>query len=78
MHKLILYSAPGCHLCEKASYEVEMCLSDVELQLVQVNIHTDPELLREYGTSIPVLFVPVTKQRLLWPFDRLDVLRLLE
>lgn len=77
MQKLILYSTAGCHLCERALDEVESCMSDYEFTVTEVDIAVDRKLLQAYGTSIPVLFFPQSGASLFWPFDRLQVIELL-
>jgi hypothetical protein len=73
MIKLILYSTLGCHLCDLALDEIEPCLSNTSWVLEKVDIADDPDLLKQYGTSIPVLFFPAVDSRLYWPFDCLAV-----
>ncbi|HEX6997083.1 MAG TPA: glutaredoxin family protein [Gammaproteobacteria bacterium] len=51
---LVLYSRPGCHLCEEMLAELEPLLegrADVRI----VDVSGDPELERRYGLRIPVL-----------------------
>lgn len=53
---LVLYSRPGCHLCEVMKDQ----LSAAELPpytLSEVNIESDPALEAEHGRSIPVLTI---------------------
>jgi len=54
---VILYTRPGCHLCEVAKTQIlaAQCADLYELQ--EVNIETDPELVERYGTLIPVITV---------------------
>ncbi len=73
MQELILYSTVGCHLCELALDEISHCLSSRSLVIKEVDIADDPDLLKEYGVSIPVLFYSVTEEKLYWPFDRTAV-----
>ena len=53
--RIILYSKPGCHLCEVM--KKEMAKSDcAELyQLEEINIEGDAELFARYRHDIPVL-----------------------
>ena len=77
MQKLILYSTEACHLCERALQEIELCLADNSFVVNTVDIASDPDLLREFGVSIPVLFDPAANRYLFWPFDRLAVMKFL-
>lgn len=58
---LILYSRPGCHLCEEARDAVQSALEDRAARglpnpkVVERNIEADPELHRLYLERIPVL-----------------------
>lgn len=52
--KVILYSRPGCHLCEEAK-EAIRAAGCTEYTLDEVNIESDPELLQRYKDDIPVI-----------------------
>jgi hypothetical protein len=58
---LILYSRPGCHLCDDARDAIQGLLEDRAArsqplaQLREVDITTDPELERRFFESIPVV-----------------------
>ena len=47
----ILYSRPGCHLCEIA----KTALEKANLNITEVSVESDPALEAEYGIEIPVL-----------------------
>ena len=55
--QVILYSKPGCHLCEVM--KKEMAKADcAELYTVQeINIESDAELFARYRYDIPVLMI---------------------
>ena len=55
--QIILYSKPGCHLCEVMKEEMAKadCAELYELQ--EINIESDPELFARYRNDIPVLSV---------------------
>ena len=56
MPEWTVYSRPGCGLCEQMLEELASVLPPAEAARVQVvDIDTDPELTRKYGTRIPVL-----------------------
>jgi hypothetical protein len=48
---LILYSRPGCHLCEMA----KTALDKANIFVIEVSVESDPKLEAEYGIEIPVL-----------------------
>ena len=78
MSELILYSTPGCHLCELAEAEVDAVITQGPWRLREVDITDDQELMRRYGVRIPVLFDPTNQRELSWPFDRYGVERFLQ
>jgi glutaredoxin len=55
--RVVLYTKPGCGLCEKM--KGEMKTADIEnlYTLEEVNIETDAELLARYRYEIPVLLI---------------------
>ncbi len=57
VHEIVLYRKPGCHLCEIAEQLVLGLRREFEFKLDQVNINTDPALVQEFGTRIPVVIV---------------------
>jgi glutaredoxin len=54
---VILYSRPGCHLCDEMKAVVERVSRSVPLAVQEVDISGDPALEGDYGIEIPVLFV---------------------
>ncbi|MGI4789892.1 MAG: glutaredoxin family protein [Janthinobacterium lividum] len=51
---LLVYSKPGCHLCEEAVRVLTQIQSEIPFELEETNIQNDPALLAEYGEQIPV------------------------
>ena len=66
MSELILYTRPGCHLCDDA----RELLAEVSPQTVlrAVDIENDLALIQAYGVRIPVLRKE-NGAELGWPFD---------
>ncbi|MFL6157349.1 MAG: glutaredoxin family protein [Marmoricola sp.] len=56
-HRVRLYTKPGCHLCDDARAVVERVCAEVGASYDEVDITTDPALVRLYGEQIPVTFV---------------------
>ena len=53
--EVVIYSKPGCHLCEEMKTEIARAnCSDLYL-LKEINIETDPLLREQYKDDIPVL-----------------------
>ena len=58
MKEVILYTRPGCHLCEEARQSIS-ALQDVgyRFELSELDIEADEELLRKFVERIPVVAV---------------------
>lgn len=54
---VILYTRPGCHLCEEVKREMLAANCAGEYTLEEVNIDTDPTLKERYGLEIPVVLI---------------------
>lgn len=54
---VIIYSRPGCHLCDEAKQAIEAAQCRNEYTLEEINIESDPELLRRYRYDIPVITI---------------------
>ena len=55
--ELVLYTRPGCHLCDEMKAVIAGALRGVEHTLAEVDVDGDPELARRHGLSIPVLAI---------------------
>jgi len=56
MTHLLVYSKPGCHLCEDAVRVLTRFQAQTPFTLEEVNIEDDPPLFAKYGEQIPVIF----------------------
>jgi glutaredoxin len=54
---VIVYSRPGCHLCDEAKLAIESAGVSDRFTLEEINIESDEELLRKYKYDIPVVTV---------------------
>lgn len=72
--KLILYTRPGCHLCELAA----SLLQNLACDWREVNIEGNPELEKRYGLLIPVVYSERTKKELPFPFGEEQLSRFQE
>ena len=64
---VVLYTRPGCHLCEEMKAELRRARTAVPYELREVDVDSDPELARLHGLSIPGLAIdgrPAFKGRL--------------
>jgi hypothetical protein len=55
MTRVVLYTAAGCHLCDRAREVVERVRADVPFVLEEVEITGVPELEGRYREWLPVL-----------------------
>jgi len=68
--RLMLFGTSGCHLCEQAEVIINACVLD---GVEYVDIAEQEQWQEQYAIRIPVLYDPVTKQELGWPFDQAEV-----
>ena len=53
--KVVLYHAPGCHLCEAARRVLESVRAEHPFELEEVDISGDAELEERYRELLPVI-----------------------
>ena len=80
--QVILYSKPGCHLCEEMKAEMARADCAELYEFKEINIETDKSLFARYASDIPVLLInnveafrhridaPSFRARLAREFDR--------
>jgi len=54
---VVIYSRPGCHLCDEAKVAILRAGCSDQFTLEEVNIESDHELLRKYQYDIPVIAI---------------------
>jgi glutaredoxin len=54
---VIVYSRPGCHLCDDAKHAIQTACRDDEFTFEEIDIESDRELLRKYQYDIPVVTI---------------------
>ena len=71
MLTVTLYTRQGCGLCEEAKAELAELEPELPHRLVEVDIESDPGLLKKYLASIPVIEIgpytlsaPITKEQI--------------
>jgi glutaredoxin len=57
MHRVVLFTRPGCHLCQIARDAVLRVRSAASFTFDEVDIETDDDLVRDLGLRIPVIAV---------------------
>ena len=55
--RVIIYSRPGCHLCDEAKAAIENSNCSDRFTLEEVNIESDIVLLKKYQYDIPVVTI---------------------
>jgi glutaredoxin len=70
--RVVLYSKPGCHLCDDAREVVAAVCDELGESFDEVDITTSEELMRSFGEQIPVTFVDGEQH----DFWRVDAARL--
>jgi glutaredoxin len=54
---VIVYSKPGCHLCDEAKEVIKGAQLDDAFELEEINIQTSRELMLKYQFDIPVVTI---------------------
>ena len=57
MHRVVLYSRAGCHLCDVARETILSGQERLGFEFAEIDIEGDDELELEYGIRIPVVEV---------------------
>jgi len=71
MITVVLYGRKDCHLCDQARADLESLQAELPHTLLEIDVDSDPKLLREYGLEIPVAVIgpfrlkaPISRQEL--------------
>ncbi len=56
-NRVVVYTKPGCHLCEVAEQTVADICAELVIGWERVDISADESLMASYGEQIPVTFV---------------------
>ncbi len=73
---VIIYSRPGCHLCDEAKAVITSAGCSDQFTLEEVNIESDEELLRKYKYDIPVIAIDGV-ERFIHRVNRQDFIRVI-
>jgi len=55
--QVVLYSRPGCHLCEEMKALLDHVRRTIPVDLTVVDISNSDDLEERYGVEIPVLII---------------------
>ena len=72
MITIILYTTAGCHLCDLADVILQELSNSYEVTINHTEIGDDDELVRRYGTIIPVVKF-IDDSEIMWPFSQQDI-----
>jgi hypothetical protein len=76
--ELVFYTTTQCHLCELAEALLVTTPMPVPIPVDAIDIAQSEELVKRYGTRIPVLRRTDTDAELGWPFTREQLLTFLQ
>lgn len=57
MHDVLVYSRPGCHLCDVVKDTLAALDGQADFRWRDVDIDTDPALRAQYNEQVPVVFI---------------------
>jgi glutaredoxin len=57
VHRVVLYSRRGCHLCDVARLAIEQVRARHAFDLEEIDIDAADHLIRDYGLRVPVVAV---------------------
>jgi glutaredoxin len=52
-----IYSRPGCHLCDEAKANIVSAQGELDFDIEEVDIDSDPLLRERYGYDIPIVLI---------------------
>ena len=55
--RVLMYGRAGCHLCDEARAVIARVCADLGEEYEEVDVDSDPALVREYGDEVPVTLV---------------------
>jgi glutaredoxin len=59
--EVILYTRRGCHLCDDVKIALARLSRQAAFTLREIDIDSDPELVRQFNDEVPVVFVGGSK-----------------
>ncbi|WJG07647.1 glutaredoxin family protein [Aliiglaciecola sp. LCG003] len=67
--QLQFFSGQQCHLCDLAQQLLDQHPRNQSIEIIKLDVKSDPALYHLYGARIPVLKRQDNQQELAWPFD---------
>lgn len=74
--RVVLYSRPGCHLCDAARAVLEAERERTPFELREIDVQNDDALERGYGVRIPVVEID-GEERFEYEVDAIELSRVL-
>jgi glutaredoxin len=74
--RVVLYSRPGCHLCDAARAVLEVERERTPFELREIDVQGDDALERAYGVRIPVVEID-GEERFEYEVDPIELSRVL-
>ncbi len=56
-HRVILYTKPGCHLCESVEQILKRLQPEYAFAVAKIDITSDPALSTQFHDKIPVVMI---------------------
>lgn len=77
LHEIVLYSRKACHLCDEVKATLARLAPRGGFTWREVDIDSDPDLLRQFNDEVPVVFID-GKKAFKYRMTERDFLRRLE
>lgn len=77
MHKVVVYSRQGCHLCDVVKEMLAQAEGEADFQWSDVDIDADPRLREQFNEEVPVVLIDGRKA-FKYRMDRQQFLRALD
>jgi glutaredoxin len=58
--KVVFYTKAGCHLCEEVRDILDDIAAQVDYELAEIDIRSDPNIFEQYRYRIPVIIIDET------------------
>jgi glutaredoxin len=57
---VVFYTKAGCHLCEEVRDILDDIAAQVDYELAEIDIRSDPNIFEQYRYRIPVIIIDET------------------
>ena len=77
VRQIVLYTRAGCYLCDQVKATLSRLEKRGSFTWKEVDVDSDPELQRQFGEQVPVVFID-GKKAFKYRMEERDFLRVLE